>query len=549
MMSRDIMEYDVIIVGAGPSGLAAAIRLAQLSNQHQKPIRICILEKGAEVGAHSISGAVFEPRALKELIPDWQNKNAPLYTPALQDEFLLLTKNKSFKLPTPPQMKNKGNYIISLGLLCKWLAKEAESLGVEIFPGFAATEILYNEKDEVIGVATGDVGIDKNGQKKASYQPGIAIHAKYTLFAEGARGSLTKIISKKYNLQQQSDPQTYGIGLKEIWEISPEKHQLGKITHTVGWPLTADTYGGSFIYHLDHNKVSIGFVVGLDYANPYLDPYQEFQRFKQHPDIRTLLEGGQRIAYGARALNEGGLQSIPKLAFPGGLLIGCAAGFLNVPKIKGNHTAMKSGMIAAESVFEELVKQHPRHNRCLNHYETAIRNSWIWEELYKARNIRPAFTGKYGLWKGLFYAALDTYLFRGRAPWTLRHRQPDHLALKKAALCKPIVYPKPDNKISFDKLTSLQFSNTYHEADQPVHLQLQDLSIPITVNLPLYDAPEQRYCPANVYEIIRDAQNKPYLHINAQNCLHCKTCDIKDPMQNINWVPPEGGGGPNYSEM
>jgi electron-transferring-flavoprotein dehydrogenase len=549
MMPRDTMEYDVVIVGAGPAGLSAAIRLAQLANQTQKTFRICVLEKAAEIGAHSLSGAVFEPRALHELIPDWQNKNAPLQTFALHDEFLLLTQTKSFKLPTPPQMQNKGNFIISLGLLCKWLAKEAENLGVEIFSGFAATEILYNEKNEVIGVATGDVGIDKNGQKKTSYQPGIALHAKYTLLAEGARGSLTKTLCKKYHLQDASNPQTYGIGIKEIWEIPKEKHKLGTITHTVGWPLQADTYGGSFIYHLDHNKISIGFVVGLDYANPYLDPYQEFQRFKQHPAIRSLLEGGQRIAYGARALNEGGLQSIPKLVFPGGLLIGCAAGFLNVPKIKGNHTAMKSGMLAAETIFQEFTKKHPRHDRCLNHYETAIRDSWIWTELYKARNIRAVFRGKYGLWKGLIYAALDTYLFRGKAPWTFRHHQADHLALKKAAQCKPIHYPKPDGKISFDKLTSLQFSNTYHEADQPVHLQLQDNTMPIKTNLALYDAPEQRYCPAGVYEIIKAPDNKPYLQINAQNCLHCKTCDIKDPMQNINWVPPEGGGGPNYSEM
>lgn len=546
MTIRDTLEYDVVIVGAGPAGLSAAIRLAQLANQ--QPLRICVLEKGAEVGAHSISGAVLEPRALNELIPDWQNKDAPLHTPAQHDEFLLLTKTKKFKLPTPPQMHNKGNYIISLGLFCKWLAKEAENLGVEIFAGFAATEVLYNEKDEVIGVATGDVGIDKHGQHKPSYQPGIALHAKYTLFAEGARGSLTKTICQKYQLQKTSDPQTYGIGIKEIWEISPEKHQLGKITHTIGWPLKADTYGGSFIYHLENNKISIGFVVGLDYTNPYLDPYQEFQCFKQHPAIRTLLEGGQRIAYGARALNEGGLQAIPKLVFPGGLLVGCAAGFLNVPKIKGNHTAMKSGMLAANVIFEELSKKHPRHDRTLQSYETAIRQSWIWQELYQARNIRPAFKGWGGLWKGLFYAALDTFLFRGRAPWTFHHT-PDHLSLKKAAACKPIDYPKPDNKMSFDKLTSLQFSNTYHEADQPVHLQLLDSNIPISVNLSLYDAPEQRYCPASVYEIVEDAEKKPYLQINAQNCLHCKTCDIKDPTQNIRWVPPEGGGGPHYSEM
>lgn len=539
------MEYDVIIIGAGPSGLSAAIRLAQLANQHQHPLRICILEKGAEVGAHILSGAVFEPRALNELIPNWQSLNAPVVTRATQDQFLFLTRNKSFRLPTPPQMHNQGNYIISLGNLCRWLATQAENLGVEIFPGFAATEVLLDANGHVKGVATGNMGINKLGQPTSHYQPGIELHARYTLLAEGCRGSLTKILSERFALQKESQPQTYGLGIKELWEISPDKHRLGTVCHTIGWPLDNRTYGGSFLYHLENNQISIGFVVGLDYENPYLDPYQEFQRFKHHPTIRSLLEGGKRIAYGARAINEGGLQSIPKLTFPGGLLIGCAAGFLNVPKIKGNHTAMKSGMLAAEAVFNGIVNSKEPE---LHSYEKAIRTSWVWEELTLARNIRPAF--QWGLWKGLAYSALDTYLLRGKAPWTLQHHPVDHLSLKKASECQRIPYPKPDGIFSFDKLTSVQLSNTNHAEDQPPHLKLKDPSIPISINLKLYDAPEQRYCPAAVYEIIYDNKNQnPYLQINAQNCVHCKTCDIKDPSQNIDWIPPEGGGGPNYSNM
>jgi electron-transferring-flavoprotein dehydrogenase len=549
MMARESMEYDVIIIGAGPSGLSAAIRLAQLANQHQHPLRICVLEKGSEVGAHIMSGAVFEPRALNELIPDWQSRGAPVTTKATLDEFLFLTTKQAFKFPTPPQMHNNGNYIISLGMLCRWLAKEAEQLGVEIFSGFAAVETIVDENGIVKGIVTNDVGVNKQGQHKANFQPGMALYARYTLLAEGCRGSLTKAIKARFNLQEGRDPQTYGLGLKELWEIPDNLHQLGKVTHTIGWPLENDTYGGSFIYHFEKNLLSIGFVVGLDYQNPYLDPYEEFQRFKQHPTIRPLLQDGKRIAYGARALNEGGLQSIPKLSFPGGLLIGCAAGFLNVPKIKGNHTAMKSGMLAAETVFKAFTDQEsPSSQPELLQYEKTIRDSWIWSELHTARNIRPAF--QWGLWPGLAYAALDTYLLRGKAPWTLHHHPADHLSLKKAADCKRIQYPKHDGKISFDKLTSVQFSNTHHEEDQPTHLQLKNLTIPITVNLPLYDAPEQRYCPAAVYEIIYDHQGQnPYLQINAANCVHCKTCDIKDPSQNINWVPPEGGDGPNYSEM
>jgi electron-transferring-flavoprotein dehydrogenase len=553
-MTRELMEYDVVVVGAGPSGLSFAIRLLQLSAKQSKPIRLCILEKGSEVGAHLLSGAVFETRALDELIPDWKSKGAPLNTAAVEDEFRLLTKKYSLRLPTPPQMHNKGNFIISLDQFCRWLAKEAEHLGAEIFPGFAATEVLYDESGKVIGLVTGDAGIDKQGNPKANFQPGLEIKAQYTVLAEGCRGSLTKIISERFNLHKDCDPQTYGIGIKELWEIAPSKHKAGKVVHTVGWPLDQKTYGGSFIYHFDKNLLSIGFVVGLDYQNPYLDPFQEFQRFKHHPSILTLLEGGRRIEYGARALNEGGWQSIPQLHFPGGLLVGCSAGFLNVPKIKGNHTAMKSGMIAAEEIFKYLGGEPAQHfskgfgRRDGSNYENAIKTSWIGSELKAARNIRPAF--RWGFLIGLAYAAIDTYLFRGKAPWTFHHHQPDNKSLKTIQEVKPIYYPKPDGKMSFDKLSSVQLSNTHHEEDQLVHLKLTNPETPIKINLALYDAPEQRYCPAHVYEIVRDkAGNNPYLQINAANCIHCKTCDIKDPTQNITWVPPEGGGGPNYSNM
>ena len=548
-MDRETMEYDVVIVGAGPSGLAAAIKLRQLGEQENKEISVCVLEKGSEVGAHILSGAVLETRALDELLPNWKNQGAPLNTPVLRDSFLYLSQQRSFRFPfTPPQMRNHGNFIISLGSLCRWLGEQAETMGVEIYPGFAAAEVLYGNNGEVRGVATGDMGIGKDGTPTENHQPGIELHAKQTLFAEGCRGSLTKTLFDRFQLRQGINPQTFGIGIKELWEVRPEVHEPGAVMHTIGWPLDSQTYGGSFLYHLEENQIAIGFVVGLDYRNPHLDPFLEFQRFKTHPRIRPVLEGGQRIAYGARALNEGGFQSIPKLTFPGGALIGCTAGFMNVPKIKGTHTAMKSGMLAAEAVFG-LIKQESSNDSSLEAYgyEQALKSSWVWPELYRVRNIRPAF--RWGLWPALVYSAIDSYLLRGRAPWTFHH-EPDHKSLTKSHDCKPINYPNPDGKISFDRLSSVYLSNTNHEENQPVHLKLRDTSVPITLNLPNYEAPEQRFCPASVYEILReDDGSNPRLQINAQNCVHCKTCDIKDPTQNINWETPEGGGGPNYPNM
>ena len=540
---REVMEYDVVIVGAGPSGLSCAIRLKQLAQEAGQELDVCILEKGSELGAHLLSGAVFEPRALDELIPDWKDKGAPLNTPAEKDRFMLLTETKSRRLPTPPQMKNEGNYIISLCNLARWLGEQAEALGVEIYPGFAAAEVLYNQAGAVIGVATGDMGVDRQGEKTQAYEPGIEIHAKQTVLAEGCHGSLTKELISKFNLRKDSDPQTYGLGIKELWEVDPSKHEPGLITHTIGWPMDRKTYGGSWMYHFDENLVSVGFVVGLDYENPYLSPFDEMQRFKLHPDIKPLFEGGRRVAYGARALVEGGYQSLPKLTFPGGLLVGDTAGFLNVPKIKGNHTAMKSGMTAAEAVFKNLADLQTGYE-CAAYPET-LKKTWLWKELYKVRNIRPGF--HWGMWPGVLHAGFQTY-GGWMLPYTL-HNHADHAQTKPARECEPIEYPKPDGKITFDRTSSVYLSNTYHEEDQPVHLQLKDPSIPIEHNLPLYDEPAQRYCPAAVYEVVRDENNQPKFQINAQNCVHCKTCDIKDPSQNINWVVPQGGGGPNYPNM
>lgn len=541
--NRESMQFDVIIVGAGPAGLATAIRLAQIAKEQQQEVSICVLEKGAAVGAHIIAGAVFETHALTELIPNWRDLGAPLNTPATHDNFLFLTTNRSYKLPTPPQMRNKGNYIISLGDLCKWLGVQAENLGIQIFPGFAATTALFDPQQRVIGVATGDAGISKSGLHKANFQPGMNLYAKYTICAEGSRGSLTKTLIKKFNLQQNSDPQTYGLGIKELWEVPTAQHKSGTVIHTVGWPLDNATYGGSFIYHLDPNIIAIGLVVGLDYRNPYMNPYDEMQRFKLHPAIKPMFKNGRCIEYGARVINEGGWQSIPRLYFPGGLLVGCAAGFVNVPKIKGIHTAIKSGMLAAERIYAAL--QNNNMPSELKSYSDSINKSWIANELKSVRNIRPAF--KYGLLCGLAYAALDTYVFRGKTPWTFKNHA-DNFQLKPAAESSVINYPRYDNQITFDKMTSVLRSNTNHNDDQPPHLQLADPRIAIGINYDIYQSPEQRYCPAGVYEILH-RENKPYLQINAQNCLHCKACDVKDPTQNITWVPPEGGGGPHYSGM
>jgi electron-transferring-flavoprotein dehydrogenase len=539
MSEREQMEVDVVIVGAGPAGLSAAIKLRQLALAASKELSVCVVEKGSEVGAHILSGAVLEPRALDELLPDWKTRGSPLTVAAARDEFRLLFPTGSLRLPTPPQMRNHGNYIVSLGKVCRWLATEAESLGVQIFAGFPASDFIM-EDGRLAGIITGDFGVAKDGSHKPSYQQGIAIKAKVTLLAEGCRGSLSERLMKQFDLRHDADPQTYGIGIKELWEIEPAKHKTGSVMHTVGWPMDSKTYGGSFLYHLDNNQVSIGFVVGLDYQNPYLDPFMEFQRFKTHPHIRGLLEGGRRIAYGARALNEGGYQAIPKLTFSGGALIGCSAGFMSVPKIKGTHTAMKSGMLAAEAAFAHLTENKP-----LEEYESKLKESWVHKELYDVRNIRPSFHK--GLWAGLLYSAIDTYLFRGKAPWTFHHA-PDYKSLKPAKNSQPVAYPKPDGKLTFDRMSSVYLSATNHEENQPVHLKLKDASLPVRFTLPEYAEPAQRYCPAGVYEIVQES-NGPRFQINAQNCVHCKTCDIKEPSQNIVWTTPEGGGGPNYSEM
>jgi len=538
---RDVMNYDVVIVGAGPAGLAASIRLKQLKPE----VTVCVLEKGSEVGAHLMSGGVLEPRALNELIPDWKDKGAPLTAAVKQDKFLFLTKTKAFRLPTPPPMNNHGNYIFSIGVFGKWLAEQAQALGVEIYAGFAAAEVLYNDDGSVKGVATGDMGVDKHGKPTAAFQRGMELHAKQTVLAEGCRGSLTKILFDKFSLRKDCDPQTYGIGIKELWEVPKEKHSQGLVVHTAGWPMDSKTYGGSWMYHADNNIVSIGFVIGLDYENPYLSPFHEFQRFKTHPAIRKYLEGGKRISYGARALSEGGLQSLPRLTFPGGLLIGDTAGFLNVPKIKGTHAAMKSGMLAAEALAE-LFGAGEATGKEATSYTDKFKASWLHEELYRVRNIRPSF--HFGFIWGFIYSAIDTVFLRGKAPWTFKNRA-DHSALKKAKDCVKIEYPKPDGVLMFDKMSSVFISNTNHEEDQPCHLKLKDPAVPIAKNLPEYDEPAQRYCPAGVYEVVTGPDGQPKFQINAQNCVHCKTCDIKDPAQNIDWSVPQGGGGPNYSGM
>ncbi len=548
MSDREFMEYDVVVVGAGPAGLSCAIRLKQLAVASGSELSVCVIDKGSEVGAHILSGAVIETRALDELLPDWKALGAPLDTPAGTDRFLFLSASRAWSLPTPPQMHNHGNYIISLGNLCRWLAQQAEALGVEIYPGFAAAEVLVDPQGAVRGVATGDLGIGKDGAPTANFQRGMELRARQTVFAEGCRGSLTKTLFERFHLRDGVDPQTYGLGIKELWEIDPSRSQPGSISHTIGWPLDAGTYGGSWTYHLRDNLVSVGFVVGLDYRNPHLSPFEEFQRFKTHPEIRPLFEGGRRISYGARALSEGGLQSLPRLTFPGGLLVGDSAGFLNVPKIKGTHTAMKSGIEAAaalHALFSDPVRV-AQGGAEADSYRSRLEGSWLWDELHQVRNIRPAF--RWGLYAGIAYSAIDTYVLRGRAPWTLHHHA-DHTRLLPADQAPSITYPKPDGVLSFDRLSSVFISNTNHEENQPAHLHLRDASVPISLNLARYDAPEQRYCPAGVYEIVRAADAAPRLQINAQNCVHCKTCDIKDPSQNIDWVVPEGSGGPNYPNM
>ncbi len=555
-MQRDVMNYDILIVGAGPSGLASAIRLKQLANETGKELSVCVLEKGAEIGAHILSGAVIDPVALNELIPDWRDKGAPLNTPVTEDEFLILSETKSWSIPhwlMPPLMSNQGNYIASLGDVCQWLGEQAESLGVEIYAGFSAQEMLYDDNNQVIGIITGDMGRDSSGEPTSQFTPGIEVRAKYTLIAEGVRGSLTRELEGHFDLRRHASPQKYGLGFKEVWRIPSERHTKGLVQHSLGWPLNADTGGGSFIYHYGEQLVSIGFVVHLDYANPHLSPYDEFQRFKTHPEMKSLLQGGQRLSYGARAISEGGLQSLPELIFPGGALIGCSAGMVNVPRIKGSHNAMKSGMLAAEAAFESLNINQSDDSLALtpllHAYPKALQASWVWQDLHAVRNVKPLLS-RFGSWTGTLLGGLEMWLaaIHLHLPWTLQHKQADHQCTRPAAEMPVITYPKADGVYSFDKLNSISLSNISHDANQPCHLHLLDKAVPININFAKYDAPEQRYCPAGVYEVVK-GQESTYLQINAQNCIHCKACDIKDPTQNIVWVPPEGGSGPSYSGM
>ncbi|CAB3764000.1 electron transfer flavoprotein-ubiquinone oxidoreductase [Paraburkholderia humisilvae] len=545
---RESMEYDVVIVGGGPAGLAAAIRLKQLAQEKGAELGVCVLEKGSEIGAHILSGAVMDPRALNELMPDWKEKGAPLTVEVSEDRFLFLTETGATTVPNwalPDNFKNHGNYVISLANVTRWLGQQAEALGVEIFPGFPAADVLYGDDGSVKGVVTGNLGVGKDGQPTENFQLGMELHAKYTLFCEGARGHLGRQLQDQFKLRDGADPQVYGIGIKELWEIDPAKHKPGLVIHTAGWPLDSQTYGGSFLYHIDHNQVMVGFVVGLGYTNPYLSPFEEFQRYKTHPSIRAFLDGGRRVSYGARAITAGGLLSLPKLVFPGGALVGDDAGFLNASRIKGSHAAIKSGMLAAQAAFDAL--QAGRQGDELTAYPDAFKQSWLHGELHRARNFKQWMSK--GLYLGTLMVGIEQKVFGGNVPWTLHHQHWDHEMLKPAAECKPIPYPKPDGKLTFDRLSSVFISNTNHEENQPAHLTLKDPSVPVNINFRTYAGPESRYCPAAVYEFVKGDDGNEHLVINAQNCVHCKTCDIKDPTQNIVWVTPEGGGGPNYPNM